>query len=402
VSVDHSADGNIDITTESRDVTVSWSILSGTTKNMLIKYNPARVTLHHNLFVDNGSRNPQARIDDAGGQARQTTLDMRNNVIANWVGYGTLVWEGAWANVVANYYGAGKNAVAVERARAWVADNLTAGGVDVNGEGTEAAPFPAPPVTTTDACTAAREVLADAGVRPLDALDQSSVSRVPLTRCGGGDPVVAPPRPDPAPPAVGATSAPAVAGPPPAAAPPSSPANADGSVTAELAIASPSDDGNEYDGGRVYATRSLLAIGGRALLGLRFAGVTIPRGAQVLSAVLEIVPAGNVGRPTHLYYLGEDAGDSAPLGTDDGAFSARPKTRAFVGDVPAPWRKGEAAASPDLAAVVQEIVDHPGWAPGNGLTLFVGGDGSGGERLVAAYESRPSPSLAARLVITYR
>ena len=74
---------------------------------MLLKYNPARVTLHHNLFVGATIRNPQVQIDDAGTPATDTTLDMRNNFVRDWgTGFGTMVWLGARANVVGNYYAA--------------------------------------------------------------------------------------------------------------------------------------------------------------------------------------------------------------------------------------------------------------------------------------------------------
>lgn len=59
VSISGSIDENIDITEGSHDVTVSWSILGGNGKNMLIKYQPSRVTLHHNLFIESVTRTPR-------------------------------------------------------------------------------------------------------------------------------------------------------------------------------------------------------------------------------------------------------------------------------------------------------------------------------------------------------
>jgi pectate lyase/subtilase family serine protease len=179
VSICCSADGNLDITYDSHDVTVSWSILAGTGKNMLIKYNASRVTLHHNIFVENLTRNPQVRIDDDGAVAADTTVDMRNNIVWNWgSGYGTLVWHGPQANIVNNYYSATSDALSVSSARAFVQGNWTATGVELVGLSTEAGPFPAPFVETQDAWTAANEVLANAGVRPLDAVDASFLAAI--------------------------------------------------------------------------------------------------------------------------------------------------------------------------------------------------------------------------------
>ena len=200
VSIDGSADGNLNITDGAHDITVSWSILGNPAwthpTNMLIKQNPSRVTLHHNLFRAR-ERNPQVRIDAAGTPATATTLDMRNNVIWGWgSGYGTLIFFGPWANVVQNYYysaggDAGDALVACKnaqcrfgqpvnhpnsRSRAYVEGNVSGDGLDtINNEGAEPQAFSAPVVDTQGACAAAAAVLAGAGVRPLDDIDKQYI-----------------------------------------------------------------------------------------------------------------------------------------------------------------------------------------------------------------------------------
>lgn len=165
VSVEGSGDENMEITGGSHDVTVSWSILGGPGKNMLIKYDqPSRITLHHNVFTRGLTRNPQVRIDDVGTPATGTTIDMRNNLIWNWgIGYGTLVWYGPRANIVNNYYSSSGDAITVSDARAYVQGNESADKIDINREGNEPNPFPAPVIVTQTACTAAHSILADAG-----------------------------------------------------------------------------------------------------------------------------------------------------------------------------------------------------------------------------------------------
>jgi pectate lyase len=193
VSIQGGGDGNLDIS-NSRDVTVSWSIFAkpaGTQKNMLIKYHPSRITLHHNMFLSARQRNPQVRIDDAGTSATETTVDMRTNLVWGWErGYGSLIWHGPWVNVVNNFYSSGggdpKQALVVSHgARAYVTGNLSNDGLAdyINGRGTEPKPFPARPVGTTDACTAAHQVLSDAGVKPRDSVDQQYLSAVSLPAC---------------------------------------------------------------------------------------------------------------------------------------------------------------------------------------------------------------------------
>jgi BACON domain-containing protein len=207
VSVAGSADGNLDITESSKDVTVAWSIFAapiGESKNSLIKYNPSRVTLHHNIFVKGRQRNPQIRVDDAGTAATDTTADVRNNLIWDWNNYGSIVWYGPRANLVNNFYSAPsgssntkKNAIivcqgecdgGVAASRAWAhvsgnvsADNLT---TYINAKGNTATPFPAPYVDTDDACTAAQRALTDAGVQPRDAVDIQYLTLIKLPSCG--------------------------------------------------------------------------------------------------------------------------------------------------------------------------------------------------------------------------
>ncbi len=196
VSSHGSADGNLDITESSFNVTVQWSLFAepAGTGNMLIKYNPSRVTVHHNLFVASPERNPQVRIDDAGTQATETTADVRNNVVWDWGpgwGYGARVWFGPWANVVNNFYqspaSANQAIMVSDGARAYVSGNVSGNGQNLN-VGNTATAFAAPAVVTDPTCVAAAKVLQQAGVRPLDSLDQGYVARVSLANCpGAGD-----------------------------------------------------------------------------------------------------------------------------------------------------------------------------------------------------------------------
>lgn len=209
VSAQGCADGVIDITNGAHDITVSWSILAAPRggKTMLVSADASRITLHHNLFVKGRSRNPT--VTRAGGaRATEITVDMRNNVVWDWgPGYGTLVRYGAWANLVSNVYGNPTGALndrkqalivcpgatgALEAralcgrgdpasaARGYVEGNVSADGVDLGSAGNEATPFPVPPVETAAACTAAHQVLAGAGARPLDGTDQGYVASIKI------------------------------------------------------------------------------------------------------------------------------------------------------------------------------------------------------------------------------
>lgn len=130
-----------------------------------------------------------------------TTVDMRNNLVWDWgSGYGTLIWYGPRANIVNNFYsnptGSDNDAIRVcqgecdggnpaSAATAYVSGNFSGEGINLDGEGTETTPFPAPPVDTTDACTAAQQVLAHAGVPVRDSTELQYLGSISLSACPG-------------------------------------------------------------------------------------------------------------------------------------------------------------------------------------------------------------------------
>jgi pectate lyase len=201
VSSHHAADGALDISSQSgtstRDITVQWSILSGT-RNQSIVGRATRVSMHHNLFIEGQNRNPQADWDATlATTPPDTVLDFRNNLVWNFSAYGTLIRRQATANVVNNYYhssarpGADRALVVDRQGRAHAAGNRSGSGGNVNARGTEAAEFASASVATTDACGAAYDVRDGAGARGpnfrLDAIDAGYIAQLadatPLPGC---------------------------------------------------------------------------------------------------------------------------------------------------------------------------------------------------------------------------
>jgi hypothetical protein len=216
VSVSGAQDQALSVGKGARDITVQWSLFaeskspSGKNLLVLISTNTRRVTMHHNLFVKAYERMPQVKWSDSGGQAPEIQLDFRNNVVWDWVYAGSQVWKGTKANLVNNYYhdpDAGdsgkKRAIYFCKAgstspqcdgtnpqwyaKAYIIGNISGHGSEIttylNNLDTESKPFSAAPVVTSQACTAAKDVLAKAGVRPLDSVDQKYVSLVKLASC---------------------------------------------------------------------------------------------------------------------------------------------------------------------------------------------------------------------------
>jgi hypothetical protein len=221
VSVQGFSDGAVGVGRGAHDVTIQWSIMAegqNPQHNLPVLLSGVpRVTLHHNLIVKGHERMPQIKWSDGGEQAPDTQVDMRNNLIWDWRYAASQIWKGTRANVVGNYYYAPRASELQQRrailfchagakspqcrgdkpawfARAYIADNVSGAGRELseylNSLGSESRPFPAPAVQTTDACAAARQILAKAGVRPLDAVDQHILAEVSPVGCDQPRPMV--------------------------------------------------------------------------------------------------------------------------------------------------------------------------------------------------------------------
>ena len=92
-----------------------------------------------------------------------------------------------------------------------------------------------------------------------------------------------------------------------------------------------------------------------------------------LLALLLMAPGAEIiaahPKPALFVIQGEASGDAAAFSPAPNDVSGRADTAAFVSwDVPLWPGAGVSEATPDLPAVVQEIVNGPSWASGNALT----------------------------------
>ena len=214
VSASWAVDENLSASGAIHDVTIQWSIVAeGLNQSVHAKGEHGYgslvravggVTLHHNLWAHNNSRNP--RLGDNYGAPPWPTFDVRNNVIYDYgdIAHG-MVGDRLSVNFAGNYIRPGPSS---NRERApivltdtaaveyFVQGNVVEGrdALTANNERlfsfTKAEarvpvrfftkPFAAPPVRTTSAAEALRDVLAGAGAtRPRrDAVDARIVREV--------------------------------------------------------------------------------------------------------------------------------------------------------------------------------------------------------------------------------
>jgi hypothetical protein len=117
------------------------------------------------------------------------------------------------------------------------------------------------------------------------------------------------------------------------------------------------------------------------MVGLRFTDLDIPRNARILSACVEFAPRERTARASTLTIHARAVDDAPPIaGTGDDA-GLKPLTVAGV-----EWSRwartsavsaGHGERTPDLSSMFQEIVDRPGWRPGNAVVLVFSRAGEG-------------------------
>ena len=142
-------------------------------------------------------------------------------------------------------------------------------------------------------------------------------------------------------------------------------------------IARSSDDAEENSKNRVNLGSSQLNFGGGSLdVGVRWSGLAIPVGASITTAYVQFTASQLQGQSASFTLRGQAADNAATFSTNNRDLSNRPRTGAAVAWSPGLWTAGVDQRTPDLSAVIQEIVNRPGWASGNAIALLVTGAGN--------------------------
>ena len=168
-----------------------------------------------------------------------------------------------------------------------------------------------------------------------------------------------------------------------------------GTVVLDIPISASSDDA-EQTGTAMNLTAASLALG-QNVAGLRFGNVTIPPGAPITAAYVNFIASANDIQSTDVTIIGQ-ASDSSPTFTSAASdITSRPLTVASAAWLSVPsWSTGGSNNSPSLIAIVQEIVDRPGWTSGNAMVLIITGNG---RRRADSFDG--NPANAAILHIEY-
>lgn len=180
----------------------------------------------------------------------------------------------------------------------------------------------------------------------------------------------------------------------------------EGSETLTVQISDGADDVNESAGALAVGDTQVWLGHAETVegnyLGLRFQGIPITQGSRILSAHLEFYSASEQWIGVHVD-IRADASDDSPAFAADNLPSQRAVTNAVVqhqSDVQ--WSAESWQPFDEMAEVIQEVIDRPGWRSGSSLSVILNGASTGmpfWRKYVSAFEE--SPEQAIRLVILY-
>jgi tartrate-resistant acid phosphatase type 5 len=168
-------------------------------------------------------------------------------------------------------------------------------------------------------------------------------------------------------------------------------------------VGSSTNDAEEsVNSGNVSVTSPDLQLGAdnnaAQLVGIRFTNIGIPRNARIVSAYVEFEVAEISSGAASVTIRGQ-ASDNAPaFSSTKHNISARSRTTAQVAwnNIPS-WPTLNAKwQTPNLSAVIQEIVNRPNWAGGNSIALIITGSG---RRTAESYDGEPP--AAPKLIVNY-
>ncbi len=161
------------------------------------------------------------------------------------------------------------------------------------------------------------------------------------------------------------------------------------------------DDAEENAKGEVDLTSSDLEFvedDGAQTVGVRFNKINVGRGTKIRNAYLQFTCDETSKEETALQVTVEDNVNASRFSPSSHDISSRVKSKAEVVWNPAEWKTEKEATelqrTPNLAALVQSVVDQAGWQPGNSIVFLFTGKG---KRIAVA--SKGPTADAAKLVI---
>ncbi len=118
---------------------------------------------------------------------------------------------------------------------------------------------------------------------------------------------------------------------------------------------------------------------GAQVVGIRFDKVRVPQGSFIQNAYIQFTADAADSIPTSLSIYGEFSRDANKYSKDRYDISSRTKTSAVVSWAPSPWptvgARGADQRTPNLGALIQEVIDNPEWKKDKPIAFIIEGTG---------------------------
>ena len=172
-------------------------------------------------------------------------------------------------------------------------------------------------------------------------------------------------------------------------------------VVVSVRVAASSDDAEEFSDGFIYLNSSDIELvtdnTSLQTVGLRFTGLAIPPGAEITTAWIQFTTDEPSTTPTNLVIAAHKT-TNAPTFSPTQPITTRPTTAATTTWQPAPWptigQSTTTQRTPDIAGLIQELVNQPTWTLTSPIAVIITGTGT-------AESHDGDPNAAALLHITY-
>ncbi len=170
------------------------------------------------------------------------------------------------------------------------------------------------------------------------------------------------------------------------------PCDDDTTFTAQSRVSASTDDAIEAGNGAVSLTDTQLTLMqmpgvpvGASWVGLRFPELDIPQGATITDARIAFTSPGDYDSYSSLTIHAENTDNSLAFNDNFNSISNRQRTNNSVAWNSIPnWSADSTYESPNLATLVQQIVNKTDWCGGNALAMIVNGNGA---RIASAFDS---------------
>ncbi len=177
-------------------------------------------------------------------------------------------------------------------------------------------------------------------------------------------------------------------------------ASSGGSTTVSVKISGSADDAEEtISGGTMDLVSNDLDIRNTDICAMRFV-LNVPQGASITSANIDFVSKGASSGSNTFTFKGQVSDDASAFTTAGGNLSSRSQTGASVTWNPGSWTDGQTYTTPDLAPVIQEVVNRSGWSSGNNMVIFVSASTSS-KRAARTFDFNGNDSQAPELSVTF-